>query len=276
MDPKSVAFQQLVSVHKVAHTLSPLLEVISVNQRLNSIDHFSLVDAFGDIAKNGQKIFRAYSEAADFEIKTEDVIVDKLMSILAHAMSNEMLLYNNPSVDMFSSVFEEIITKHADVIHQKVEKAVGDEFQNDNYVIAQNVAYVIDGIGSLFESVWFFNNNLYISGLLNSEKMVELTLSVTQTLMNVVFKMISNIHNDNKVASPLVLSTFSLSCKSVSCAMSQFQTRLIKNKGDVLSYIENPDRYIEKMMPLFVSNFTVMNDSAKEVINKLGIGKSNV
>lgn len=276
MDPKSVAFQQLVSVHKVAHTLSPLLEVVSVNQRLNSIDHFNLVDAFGEIAKNGQKIFRAYSKAADFEIKTEDVVIDKLMYILAHAMSNEMLLYNNPSIDMFSSVFEEIITKHADLICNRVEKSVGETYQNDNYIIAQNTAYVIDGIGSLFESVWFFNNNLYISGLLSSEEMIELTLSVTQILMDSAFKMISNVHNDNEIASPLVLSTFSLSCKSVSCAMSQFQTRLIKNKGDVLSYIKNPERYIEKMMPLFASNFSIMNDSAKEVIEKLGIGKTNV
>jgi len=275
MDPKEVAFQQLVSVHKVAHTLSPLLEVISVNQRLNSIDHFSLVDAFGDIAKNGQKLHKAYMEAADFEIKAEDVVVDKLMSILSHAMANEILLYNNPGIDMFTSVFEEVITKHAEVIQQKVEKAVGEEHQNDNYIIAQNVSYVIDGIGSLFESVWFFNNNLYISGLLSSEKLVALSLTVTQTLIEIVFKMIRNVQNDNKLSSPLVLSTFSLCCKSVASAMSQFQSRLIKNKADVLSYIDEPDKYIEKMIPLFVSNFSVMNDSAKEVIDRLGIGKSN-
>jgi hypothetical protein len=105
--------------------------------------------------------------------------------------------------------------------------------------------------------------------------MVELTLRVTDVLVDVVFKMISNVHSDNKNASPLVLSTFSLSCKSVSFAMSQFQSRLIKNKADVLSYIDNPEKYIEKMIPLFISNFSVMNDSAKKVIDKLGIGKSN-
>jgi len=276
MDPKSAAFQQLVSVHKVAHTLSPLLEVVSINQRLHSVDHFNLVDAFGDIAKNGQKILKSFSESANFEIKAEDVIVDKLMSILSHAMANEILLYNNPSIDMFSSVFEEIITKHAEVIHQKVEKAVGSDVQNDNYLVAQNVAYVIDGISSLFESVWFFNNNLYISGLVNSEKMVDLSLSSTNVLVEIVFKMIKNVHNDNKIAAPLVLSTFSLSCKSVAFAMSQFQTRLIKNKTDVLSYIDNPDKYIEQMIPLFVSNFSVMNDAAKDVIERLGIGKPNV
>ena len=276
MDPKSAAFQQLVSVHKVAHTLSPLLEVVSINQRLHSVDHFNLVDAFGDIAKNGQKILKSFSESANFEIKAEDVIVDKLMSILSHAMANEILLYNNPSIDMFSSVFEEIITKHAEVIHQKVEKAVGSDVQNDNYLVAQNVACVIDGISSLFESVWFFNNNLYLSGLVNSEKMVDLSLSSTNVLVEIVFKMIKNVHNDNKIAAPLVLSTFSLSCKSVAFAMSQFQTRLIKNKTDVLSYIDNPDKYIEQMIPLFVSNFSVMNDAAKDVIERLGIGKPNV
>lgn len=275
MNPKDAAFQQLVSVHKVAHILSPLLEVITVNQRVKSVDHFDLVNAFGEIAKNGQKLHKAYAESTSQDITDQDVIVDKLMSVLSHAMVNEIILYNNPSIDMFANILEEVIVKHCNLIQDKVEKSVGAEYQNDKYVLAQNTSYVIDGISTLFESTWFFNNNLYISGIVKTDKMVELTLSVTDILISVVFKMINNVHYDNKNASPLVLSTFSLSCKSVAFAMSQFQSRLIKNKGDVLSYVEEPEKYIEKMIPLFISNFSVMNDSAKKVIDNLGIGKSN-
>jgi hypothetical protein len=273
MDSKEVAFHQLLAVHKVAHTLSPLLEVISSNQRLNAVDHFNLVDAFGDIAKNSQKLLKIYSDNAGFELKPEDVIVDKLMAVLSQALANEILLYNNPSIDMFSSIFGEVISKNAEVIHQKTEKVLGDDYQNDKFALAQNVAYVMDGVSQLFSSVWFFNNNLYISGLLSHDSMVELTLSVNETLTDVVFKMMDNVQNDNKFAAHLSLSTFSLCCKSVSFAMSQFQSRLIKNKNDVSAYIEEPSKYIEQMLPLFISNFSVMNDSAKSVIERLGIGK---
>jgi len=274
---QEIAIRKLVSAHKVGNAIVPLLKAVEHNKRTREIEHMCISQLVKHVVEMATTIILAVRGFDQTE--SSDDLLDKIINILSRVLSNEIILYNNPSLEIFVDEIIKVLVEHnellgGDLVGEKtlfkdVNEPTSEQPENTSQVTSQAmVEVVIASVTEMFHPVWLFHNNLYVSGFISIEQLSELNTKVSSYLMMMLQSINRKVGSGD---SHLDASLFLMSSKVCAASLDGFQKKLIKKTEDIEKYIQNPIIYLDRIKDMFFVNFSVMNKETKKVLDSLSL-----
>lgn len=257
---------QLVNAHKVSAILLPLIEACEINRRQQSVKQMELPELFGEVVETGKLIMQELSREKG-DLFQMDELPDHLLMVLSKALGNSVILYNQPSLSLF---YDDAISIFK-ACKVDLECLIALSGSGDNSKANQKTeSFVVACLLDAMLPVLLFNANLFLSGIVrNQQELNELNQKSCAFMIEMINRIISKFEVEQGKHNSLVKeSNVSLTCTICAHSVKDFQSKLIKNKSSLKSYIDNPSSILAKLIPAIISNINAMNHVVASVIKR--------
>jgi hypothetical protein len=272
---------QLVNSHKLSAILIPLIEAVEINKRNGVIDNLHPKDLLKHVIEVGGEL---YQELLDdnSDIAETGLVADKLFLTLAKALRNSIVLYNSPSLslmkDEISNMFDENINfiqsyqnTNEKLLYGESGERLSAREKSDRKQYA--MGYSLSALSQMFMPIWLFHTNLYTSGLIDEEGIVELNSEVSSYMVLVLKTLMEKMktsHGEN--SEEFEVNSLFLCAEMCSNVLYDYHGKLIKNKANLEQYILDPKVVLSKIVPALYANFATLNDALfttmKEILSE--------
>ena len=257
---------KLINAHKLGQIITPLTEAVEINRHTGGIKDLSLSNMFDEVLRAGAQSYEAALKDGE-GLPDMSAISDSIFISFSRALRNNAVMFNNPSLQMIQDDVSQLIKSHHGFMSNFIEK--NRKSEASNHTIRGEI---VSGMLLAFTPMWRFHLSLYISGFIGNEKLAELNINVGNFLINVVTTIIDkSVKKQDKEQNMLKAHYFKICANIVGLSLHEYQTKLIKNKDKLGDYVKEPERLMNKLVPVIYSHFVTFEKGIDDAVEHLSV-----
>ena len=266
---------QLINTHKVASIISPLVEAVEVNKHTGSIPDLSLSNLLKTVIETGGEVYESLQDK-NKDIVEMGLVPDKVFLILSKALRNSVILYNSQSLSLIKDDVIQMLDENIGFIQRyanDTESEVNPPNERSKEVKPQeNIdltgkEYALSSLSQIYMPIWLYHTNLYLSGMIDDEKLVELNNKVSSFFSSLLDRLMKRISEpQGRYSKEFKYSSMFLCSELIANVTHNFDKKLIKNKKQLDIYLDEPEVILSHLVKPVYACFVSMNSVMEETV----------
>ena len=261
---------RLINAHKIAGIISPLVEAVEINKRSGAIGGISVDSLFEHVIEIGQEIYKEILGISDKVVDNGEV-PDKIFLILAKSLRNSVVLYGSASLHLMKDEILGVFSKNLSFLQHyqnNTEKVIDGNVFDYEIDSEGDVDYIATSVAQMFMPIWLFHSNLYASGKINVDQMVELNSKVSTYMTGVLLSLHKRMLDAEGEMAPKFKNSSLFVCAEISSnLLYDYQSKIINTKKALVLYIESPEKLLSKLVPSIYASMHAMNEISNKILN---------